>query len=37
MPIYKAIIKYGYLNFKLEIFQYCNTNNILEKKTILYQ
>jgi len=29
MTIYKAIIKYGYANFKLEILEYCNPNVLL--------
>ena len=29
MIIYKAILKYGYANFKLEILEYCNPNDVL--------
>lgn len=29
MPVYKAIIKYGYANFKLEILEYCDPNIVL--------
>jgi group I intron endonuclease len=29
MTIYKAIIKYGYANFKLEILEYCNPSDVL--------
>lgn len=29
MPVYKAIIKYGYANFKLEIIEYCDPNIVL--------
>jgi group I intron endonuclease len=29
MAIYKAILKYGYANFKLEILEYCDTNTVL--------
>jgi len=29
MDVYKAILKYGYANFKLEIIEYCNSNVVL--------
>jgi group I intron endonuclease len=29
MPIYRAIIKYGYANLKLEILEYCEKDNVL--------
>ena len=29
MPIYKAIVKYGYTNFKLEILEYCEAKDVL--------
>ncbi len=29
MPIYKAILKYGYTNFKLEILEYCSPDIVL--------
>lgn len=29
MAIYKAILKYGYAKFKLDILEYCDTNNLL--------
>jgi group I intron endonuclease len=29
MTIYKAILKYGYTNFKLEILEYCDSNIVL--------
>lgn len=32
MVIYNAILKYSYANFKLEILEYCNSNNILNRK-----
>ena len=32
MPIYKAILKYGYKNFKLEILEYCNIDTVLARE-----
>lgn len=32
MPIYKAIIKYGYVNFKLQILEYCELKDLLVKE-----
>lgn len=32
MPIYKAIIKYGYSNFILEILEYCDQDEVLLKE-----
>lgn len=32
MPIYKAIIKYGYKNFKLGILEYCSIDTILVRE-----
>jgi group I intron endonuclease len=32
MPIYKAILKYGYNNFKLEILEYCDSNIVLVRE-----
>lgn len=32
MAIYKAILKYGYWNFKLEILEYCDKNKILVRE-----
>lgn len=32
MPIYRAIIKYGYANFKLEILEYCEKNIVLVRE-----
>jgi group I intron endonuclease len=32
MAIYKAILKYGYSNFKLEILEYCKPNDLLLKE-----
>ena len=32
MPIYKAILKYGYKQFKLEIFEYCDIDVILVRE-----
>lgn len=32
LPIVKAILKYGYSNFSLEILEYCTINNIIEKE-----
>ena len=32
MAIYKAIIKYGYSQFNLEILEYCNTNNLIKRE-----
>jgi group I intron endonuclease len=32
MAIYKAILKYGYSNFKLEILEYCNKDEVLVKE-----
>ena len=32
MAIYKAILKYGYFNFKLEILEYCTIDNLLERE-----
>lgn len=32
MPIYKAIVKYGYTNFKLEILEYCIDKIVIEKE-----
>jgi GIY-YIG catalytic domain len=30
--IHKALIKYGYSNFKLEIIEYCETDNCIKKE-----
>jgi uncharacterized ubiquitin-like protein YukD len=30
MKIYKALLKYGYSNFKLEILEYCDLENLVE-------
>lgn len=32
MTIYKAILKYGYKNFRLDIIEYCNANVLLERE-----
>lgn len=32
MSIYSAIIKYGYANFKLEILEYCEKDNVLARE-----
>jgi group I intron endonuclease len=32
MAIYKAILKYGYENFKLEILEYCDKNILLVRE-----
>ena len=32
MVIYKAILKYGYSNFSLEILEYCNIEVLLERE-----
>jgi group I intron endonuclease len=32
MLIYKAILKYGYSNFKLEILEYCNQTSVLDRE-----
>jgi len=32
MPIYKAILKHGYDNFKLEILEYCDPNIVLARE-----
>jgi group I intron endonuclease len=31
--IYNALLKYGYSNFTLEILEYCNESNLLERET----
>jgi len=32
MVIYKALLKYGYSNFKLEILEYCDCNDLLVRE-----
>jgi group I intron endonuclease len=32
MAIYKAIVKYGHSNFKLEILEYCDPSEILSRE-----
>jgi len=32
MVIYKAILKYGYSNFQLEILEYCESSNVIERE-----
>ena len=32
MTIYKALLKYGYSNFQLEILEYCEANNAVERE-----
>ena len=32
MPIYKAIIKYGHSNFKLEILEYCDWDKVMNRE-----
>jgi group I intron endonuclease len=32
MTIYKAILKYGYANFKLEILEYCNPDVLITRE-----
>jgi group I intron endonuclease len=32
MLIYKAVLKYGYSNFKLEILEYCNQTRVLDRE-----
>jgi len=32
MPITKALLKYGYSNFKLEILEYCEVENVLARE-----
>lgn len=32
MPICRALLKYGYSNFKLEILEYCEPSNCLERE-----
>jgi group I intron endonuclease len=32
MPIYKALLKYGYAEFSLEILEYCSTDVLLKKE-----
>lgn len=32
VPIHNALLKYGYSNFSLEILEYCNLDNILERE-----
>jgi group I intron endonuclease len=32
MPISRALLKYGYSNFKLEILEYCEPSNCLERE-----
>ena len=32
MPIYKALLKYGYLNFSLEILEYCDQTQCIERE-----
>jgi hypothetical protein len=31
MVIYKALLKYGYSGFKLEILEYCEPSNCIER------
>ena len=35
-PIDRALLKYGFSNFILEILEYCDKNNVIKKRTILY-
>ena len=32
MIVYKAILKYGYSNFRLEILEYCEPNNVVTRE-----
>jgi hypothetical protein len=32
MVVYKALVKYGYSKFKLEILEYCGANHVLERE-----
>ena len=32
MLIYKALLKHGYSNFKLEILEYCDRTNVLDRE-----
>ena len=32
MLINKAILKYGYINFKLEILEYCDPNDVIKRE-----
>lgn len=32
MPIYKALLKYGYSQFKLEILEYCDPSKLIERE-----
>lgn len=33
MPIYQSLLKHGYSNFSLEILEYCNSSECIEKET----
>ena len=32
MSIYRALLKYGYSNFKFEILEYCKPENLIERE-----
>ena len=32
VPIHNALLKYGYSSFKLQILEYCNTPNLIERE-----
>jgi len=36
MTIYKALLKYGYAEFRLEILEYCNTNKLIEREQFYF-
>jgi len=36
MPISRALLKYGYSNFKLEILEYCEPSNCLEREQFYF-
>jgi hypothetical protein len=35
-PMVRALLKYGFSNFSLEILEYCNYEDLLKKRTILF-
>ncbi len=37
MPICSALLKYGYSSFSLEILEYCDKNDLIEKEDYYFQ
>ena len=36
MPIYKALLKYGYAEFRLEILEYCSTEKLIQREQFYF-